>query len=148
MIHNTDSEDGLNIQLLLNAVDNDDNEHLMNLTTQQIQNSKNNILQQLQLDRHILKSYHKKLKQYRYVSELHEIRYGSYIRWINLKRDELKLTNGGILCDTVVTENGLHIKCKNNRNRFFQFNFEECIVFQKLNDQEKILLSILDYLNE
>ncbi len=47
MIHNTDNEDGLNIQLLLNAVDNDDNEHLMNLTTQQIQNSKNNIEKQL-----------------------------------------------------------------------------------------------------
>ena len=135
-------------QKLLNIVTNEESNTILHTSLQDISKRKENLLKELHLPKEDENDLLRKLKNYRYVMELPDLEIGNYIRWINLKRDELKLTNGGILCDTVVTENGLHIKCKNNRNRFFQFNFEECIVFQKLNDQEKILLSILDYLNE
>jgi len=139
----------LDINFLLKAVDNENNEHLLNLTNKIIHKQKNDILQKLQLKRDLLKSFHKKLKNYRFVSELHEVQYGAYIRWINLKKqNDIKLTNGGIICDICVNDNGLWIKCKNNMNRFFQLNFEECIVFQKINDQERILLSVLDFLDK
>ena len=138
----------LDINSLLKAVDNENNEHLLNLTNQIIKKQKNDILQKLQLKRETLKIFHTKLKNYRFVSELHEIQYGAYIRWINLKKnDNIKLTNGGIICDICVNDNGLWIKCKNSMNRFFQLNFEECIVFQRINEQEKILLSVLDFLD-
>ena len=139
----------LDINFLLKAVDNENNEHLLNLTNEIIKKQKNDILQQLQLERNILKSYHKKLKHYRFVSELHEVQYGAYIRWINLKKsDKIKLTNGGIICDINVNDTGLWIKCKNNMNHFFQLKFDECIVFQKINEQERILLSVMDFLNK
>ena len=112
-----------------------------------IKSIKNDMLQKLQLPKETLKTYHKKLKDYRYVGELHEIRYGAYIRWINLKNiDNIRLTNGGIICDIQVTNTGLWIKCKNNMNRFFQLKLDECLIFQKLSDQERILLKALDYL--
>jgi len=137
----------LNIENLLKALDNDENESLIDLTTRKIKSMKNDMLQKLQLPKERLKEYHKKLKDYRYVGELHEIRYGAYIRWINLKNiDHLKLTNGGIICDIQVTDTGLWIKCKNNMNRFFQLKLDECLIFQKLSDQEKIILKALDYL--
>jgi hypothetical protein len=137
----------LNIENLLKALDNDENESLIDLTTRKIKSMKNDMLQKLQLPKEKLKEYHKKLKDYRYVGELHEIRYGAYIRWINLKNiDHLKLTNGGIICDIQVTDTGLWIKCKNNMNRFFQLKLDECLIFQKLSDQEKIILKALDYL--
>lgn len=137
----------LNIENLLKALDNDENESLIDLTTRKIKSMKNDMLQKLQLPKERLKVYHKKLKDYRYVGELHEIRYGAYIRWINLKNiDHLKLTNGGIICDIQVTDTGLWIKCKNNMNRFFQLKLDECLIFQKLSDQEKIILKALDYL--
>ena len=139
----------LDINFLLKAVDNENHAHLLNLTNKIIHKQKNDILQKLQLKRDLLKSFHKKLKNYRFVSELHEVQYGAYIRWINLKKqNDIKLTNGGIICDICVNDNGLWIKCKNNMNRFFQLNFEECIVFQKINDQERILLSVLDFLDK
>ena len=51
------------------------------------------------------------------------MKYGSYIRWISLKNPEnLKLTNGGIVCEMKVGDNGIVIVCKNNFNRFFQLN--------------------------
>jgi len=122
----------LNIENLLKALDNDENESLIDLTTRKIKSMKNDMLQKLQLPKERLKEYHKKLKDYRYVGELHEIRYGAYIRWINLKNiDHLKLTNGGIICDIQVTDTGLWIKCKNNMNRFFQLKLDECPIFQK-----------------
>lgn len=137
----------LNIENLLKALDNDENESLIDLTTRKIKSMKNDMLQKLQLPKEKLKEYHKKLKDYRYVGELHEIRYGAYIRWFNLKNiDHLKLTNGGIICDIQVTDTGLWIKCKNNMNRFFQLKLDECLIFQKLSDQEKIILKALDYL--
>jgi len=32
--------------------------------------------------------------------------------------------------------------------RFFQIRFDECMVFQKLSPNEKVLLSVMDYLNK
>ena len=49
------------------------------------------------------------------------------------------------MCDIKI-ENGVKIVCKNNINRFFEFKMDECLVFQKITDQEKVLLSALDYL--
>ena len=137
----------LDVEQLLQALDNDENESMIDLSTLKIKSIKNDMLQKLQLPKKTLKNYHKKLKDYRYVGELHEIRYGAYIRWINLKNiDNIRLTNGGIICDIQVTNTGLWIKCKNNMNRFFQLKLDECLIFQKLSDQERILLKALDYL--
>ena len=80
--------------------------------------------------------------------ELPGIRYGAYIRWISLKDPaNIKLTNGGIICDIKVND-GIQIRCKNNQHRFFQLKMGECLIFQKLSDQEQILLSAMDYLQE
>ena len=40
------------------------------------------------------------------------------------------------------------ILLKNNMNRFFQIKFDECLVFQKLTNQENIILTILDYIDK
>ena len=32
--------------------------------------------------------------------------------------------------------NSIQIQCKNFRNRVFQIKFDECIIFQKINDRE------------
>ena len=134
---------------LLQALDNDNNDTIMGLTSQRIKADKNDILQRLQLQGEDLKKYHKKLKLYRYCSKIDEIRYGFYIRWIPLKNpDNIYLTNGGIICDMKVIKNRLHIVCKNNYNQLMQISFDESIIFQKLSHQELVILDILDYLNK
>ena len=85
---------------ILKAVDNEGNENIMKYTRESIHKMKNDILQQLHLRIPVLKDYHKKLKRFRYVDDLSDLNYGSYIRWINITNPEkLKLTNGGIICD-------------------------------------------------
>jgi len=91
----------------------------------------------------------KKLKEYRYIDDMKELHFGSYIRWITIKNPEnIRLTNGGIVCDIKVIKDDIHITCKNNMNRFFQLKMSENIIFQKITDQERVLLKVMDYLKK
>ena len=132
---------------LLDALENDSNSSIINLTTRKIQEHKNTILQQIRLPRDKLKTYNKKLKNYRYCSDLKDIQYGFYIRWIPLKdMNNLNLTNGALICDVKLINEQLHVLCK-NRKRMMQIKFDEALIFQKISDQERVILSILDYLD-
>ena len=87
------------VDTLLVALENEQNSSIVNLDSSKIKDIKNNILQKIQLDRDTLKLYHKKLKQYRYCSDLSDLQYGNYIRWISLNDNNLKLTNGAFYVD-------------------------------------------------
>jgi hypothetical protein len=134
---------------LLKSLDNENNSSIGNLNSKLIKSMKNDYLQQLQLSRDKLKEYHKKLKDYRYVDDLSNIQYGRYIRWINLTDpNNLKLTTGGIIIDIKICETGIHLICKNFKNHKFQIRINECFIFQKITEQEKIILFALDYLEK
>ena len=140
--------DGIDIESLMSALDDDDNASLMKLDTRAVKAVKNDMLQKLNLPREQLKKLHKQLEEYRYVDEMNELKYGAYIRWISLRDpNKIKLTNGGIICDILVKDNGIHVVCRNNMHRMFQIKLVECMVFQKLSDQERVLLTVMDYLN-
>ena len=143
-----DEETDIN-DVLANALNNENNSNIMELTNSKIAQWKNDALQRLFLERTKLKSFHKKLKEYKYVSDMSDLSYGHYIRWINLKDPEnFKLTNGAIVCDIKVIKDKVQIICKGGNRRIFQIKFDEVMIFQKLTDQEKVLLSVLDYLNK
>lgn len=134
---------------LLDALENEGNTSIMKLNNRKIKSIKNNVLQSLQLDNDILKSYHKKLKDYRYCGEFPDVQMGYFCRWINLKNPEnVRLTNGGIIIDFKLYDDGLQLVCKNNRNMIMQIKFNEIMLFQKISNQEKVILSVLDYLDK
>ena len=82
-------------EYLIHSLDNEANSSIMKLTTPIIQERKNHILQQLHQPAEVLRLFHKKLKQYRYVDELPDIQYGCYLRWIPIKDPtKIYLTNG------------------------------------------------------
>jgi hypothetical protein len=138
--------EGFDMDLLMKSLERDENDCLMNLDSSKIQQITNDMLQKLRLPREKLKKMNKTLKQYRFVDEIPDIKYGAYVRWINLNTSELKLTNGGIICDIKIVNDDVMIVCRNTMGRFFQFKLNECLAFQKITDQEKVLLSALDYL--
>ena len=138
--------DTLDISSLLKALDNDNNENIMDLDLDKIQKMKHNILSELDLTDDKYNSIMKSLSEYKYIDEIPDLDYGHYIRWISLKNPaNIKLTNGGILCDIKVNEQ-VSLLCKNKLNRFFQIKLDECLVFQKLSEQEKIILNVINYL--
>lgn len=138
--------EGLDVDLLMKSLEREENDCLMNLDTATIQQIKNDMLQKLKLPREKLKKMNKVLKQYRFIDEIPDIKYGAYVRWINLTNSELKLTTGGIICDIKIVKDDVLIVCRNTMGRFFQFKLNECLAFQKITDQENVLLSALDYL--
>jgi hypothetical protein len=137
----------MDVDKLLCALNNDQNEDIVDLDFATIATNKNKILQQLNLKKAELVLFQKRLKDYRYIEELKDLKFGSYIRWISLKNPEqLKLTNGGIICDIKNINNDIHIKCKNKTYMLFQIKLSEVIVFQKLTNQETIILKAMNYL--
>lgn len=143
------TDSNLDIEALLKTLDNDDNHSLMKLDNSKIKAIKNDVLQKLHFKKDDIKIILKKLKDYRFVDELDDIHYGSYIRWFNLSNpSNLKLTNGGIICGIKIINDSVLITCKNNMNHMFSLRMDENLIFQKLNNNEKVLLSVLDYVNK
>ena len=73
---------------LLKALDDDTNESLMNFTTQQLREMILKILKELQLPRNETLDLMKKLKYYKYVDEMKDLKYGTYLRWIPIDDPE------------------------------------------------------------
>ena len=139
----------MDVEELMTALDNDSNKSILGLTTSKIMKSNLNILKELHLDKTTTLDYLKKLKEYRYLDEINDLKYGSYIRWIQITDpNNLQLTQCGIICDIIITDTGVSIACKNFMHRYYTIKMEECLIFQKLSDQEKIILSALDHLEK
>ena len=139
----------MNIQLLQQALENDDNLNIINTNIQDIKNKKNEILQELGLKKDDLRSFHKKLNGYMYIDNISDLKYGRNIRWINLKRlDPIKITNGSILCDIKIGAKGIVLVLKGFNASFITLYFNENILFQKINDEEKIILKAVEYLEK
>jgi hypothetical protein len=111
-----------------------------------IKKAKIDMLKELLSNNSEIKEYYKLLKEYRYVDEIDELRYGSYIRWFNIKDPDATLTllRGGFIAD-ITNKNGINILCK-NRNKFFTIKMERSVIFQKNTNQEKLLIEILDHI--
>jgi len=136
-------------QELLNALDNDNNKNIINLNSKTIEEDKNEIINELNLAIKDKQNLIKKLSDYIYIDDLAHIKNGSYIRWININNPEnIKLTIGGLICDIKYLDNGCHILCKNRFNKIMQIKMEETLIFQKLNNQEKVILNVVDYLQK
>ena len=138
----------LDVNKLLLALENVKNEELLKEDIKSIEQMKTNMIKTLHLSEKTNRGLLKKLKQYRFVDELPDMKYGSYIRWINITDpNNLKLTNGGIVIEMKVGIDGVIVVCRNNVNRYFQVNMTEAFIFRKLTEQELVLLSALDFIN-
>ena len=127
-----------------------------------IKSLKNDILQKMLFKGEELKNYHKLLKDYRYIDEIDELRYGSYIRWFNIEKMNkneknnknnknksndisFDLLRGGFIVDLKQVLDDIHILCKNGIKLFFTIKMSNCIIFQKNTKQEELLIQILDH---
>ena len=113
------------------------------------------MLQRLGMNDEELESMLHKLADYRYVEELQDIQHGAFIRYIPLTsqngrnqsdNSDIILKNGGFICGIKVLSSGVHLLCRNHFRKIFQLKLDEVLIFQKLSNQEEIILSVFDYL--
>lgn len=138
----------MDVNKLMYALDNETNENILHLTTTKILEQNLNILKELHLERDVTLNYLKKLKGYKYVDELNELKYGSFIKWIPIiDPNYLPLHYCGIICEIKIIDDGVLITCKNFMHRHYTFKMDECLIFQKLSTQELIIINALDHLD-
>ena len=141
----------MNVNKLLKALDDDSNETLLNFTTDKIKEMNLNIIKELQLPRKDTLEIMNKLRDYKYVDEMNELKYGAYIRWIPIEDPtNIHLTKGALFCEMKITDDGVFCVCKNYgyKSRHFQLSMDKNLIFQKLTEQELVLLSALDHLSK
>jgi hypothetical protein len=135
---------------LLKALDDESNETLMNFTTKKIREMNLKILKEFGLPKKELIDIFNKLKDYKYVDEMNELKYGTFLRWIPIEDPTIiQLTKGAIFCEMKITDDGVFCICKNFGFpvRHFRISMDKNLIFQKLTDQELVLLSALDHLS-
>uniref|UniRef100_A0A6C0I4R0 Uncharacterized protein n=1 Tax=viral metagenome TaxID=1070528 RepID=A0A6C0I4R0_9ZZZZ len=135
--------------ILERALDNENNAVISTLNTRKITADKLHQLQELGLDPTVLQDFMTKLKDYRHVDDLNGLTHGAYIRWINLKNPEqLTLARGAIICDIKIGQNGILLLCKTHPNpAMFHVSMDESLIFQRLSQQERVILTAMDYLD-
>jgi hypothetical protein len=137
--------------LLNKAIDDESNETLMGLTTLKIKEMNLKVINELGLPKDEAVGIMRKLIDYKYIDEMDDLKYGTYIRWIKLNDpDDLNLTKGAIFTDIKITEQGVNLICKNfgDSSKRFTVKMDECLIFRKLTNQEMVLLSALDHLSK
>jgi hypothetical protein len=123
-----------------------------NKTTQSLQEEILHVLEQHVDDPNTRAEICDKLAGYRFVDNLDEISLGKHLRWIKIKPqddsgDEITLSKGGTVTGIKFFNSGSHIQIfqRYNNRRVFQYNFDNYLTFQKLSDQERIVLAVNSY---
>ena len=142
-------------KVLEDALKNESNESIVTKTNKDICNIKKNILNEINISNDKREDIYNRLEDYRYIDDINEFKEGSFIRWINLKNvsdiDKIKLSNGAVISEIKLKGDDIRIVCKlpfGKRMKYMEILGGSCLIFQKLSDQEKIILSVLDYLNK
>jgi hypothetical protein len=141
----------MDVNKLLKALDDDSNETLLNFTTKTIREMTLKILKELHLSKQETINIFNKLKDYKYVDEMNELKYGTFLRWIPIEDPtNIYLSKGALFCEMKITDDGVFCVCKNFGfpARHFQISMDKNLIFQRLTEQEQVLLSALDHLSK
>ncbi len=148
-MNNSDNTNAtLEVDELLGALDDNTNHSILSMTDEKIEDIKRNILEEIGVSQSQKEFILDKLKGYMYVNELPDLREGFYVRWISLKNpDKIHLTRGAYISEINITKKGTTVVMKNMMNIYMQIPLDEALVFRKLNNEERLLLSAMNYLN-
>ena len=123
----------MDVNNLLKALDDETNENLLNFTTDKIREMTLDILNELNLSKKETTNIYNKLKDYKYIDEMSDLKYGMFLRWIPIENPEnIYLTQGSLFCEKKIKDEGVFCVCKNFGfpARHFQINMDKNLIFQ------------------
>jgi hypothetical protein len=134
---------------LLKELEKERNSYIEDKTTKDmIEEIKQSIEEEFgdELDKDKQKIMIQKLIGYRYADELDVLHIGKNTRWIQKYKDDIKVTNGGLLLNTIFTEDGINLVIKLWNGRINKIRFDDCLVYQKMSFGEQLILMVADYI--
>jgi len=141
----------MDVNKLLKALDDESNDSLMNFNSKKIKQMNLELINELNLKKTEEEAIMGKLIGYKYIDEINELRYGTYIRWINIEDPtNIFLNKGALFCNVEITNSGIMLICKNFgfKNKHFRLNMDSNLIFQKLTEQENVLICALDHISK
>jgi hypothetical protein len=133
----------IDVDALLDSLESPKNEYLEDETFESIALSVVESMKAENIARPLINEFCQKLTGYRHVPELHLLHKGKYVRWIR-KTDKPTLMRGGVLVDVKFGSEGANILCRATTGKFIQYRFDLCITYQKLTDEEHLILMLYE----
>jgi hypothetical protein len=150
-----DAESILNVDELLDALDDERNDSILKHTPEEINETKYKLFKSLNLTEEHINDLLNRLNDYRFIENIDELVEGNYIRWINLNElPDFKLKMGAKLL-SIKTKDGDNdnnllscVKFLGSIASYFNIKFESNLIFQKLSEQELMLLYVINSIKE
>ena len=139
----------LDVNAILSAMTKSENKTIVNMTLPKIAARRQEVLSSMNLTPEKMAEFERKLQMYRVVETPDELKYNQLIRWIPLRSLETRpyVTIGGCLFRVKYNEGeALHIVTIRNVKKFvFNIKFELTAVFQRLSEEELLILRAVEY---
>ena len=134
----------LNIDALLSGGVTPMNQDSDRILTDLRRNAQENadFLKAIGVPRDVFDSYLAKLDTYCHIEELHELRFGKYLKWM-AKTDLGKIRAGGNLVGIKFGESGVLLTIRIPGGRVFQLKFDNHHIFQKLEKKQIMIGSMV-----
>ena len=139
----------LDVNAILSAMTKSENRTIVNMTLPKIAARRQEVLSSMNLTPEKMAEFERKLQMYRVVETPDELKHNQLIRWIPLRSLETRpyVTIGGCLFRVKYNEEeALHIVTIRNVKKFvFNIKFELNAVFQRLSEEELLILRAVEY---
>ena len=136
----------IDTELLNKALENSNNDDIINLTYDIIEKSKIKLYKIINVNDCEILKFKNQLKNYIFIYTIDKLKIGNYLRWF--KVEEKYLYKGGFLIDIIVANENINLLMKNITNRSFTIVFNHIYLFKKLSNQENIILKAMEYLQK
>jgi hypothetical protein len=141
----------MDINAILSAMNKTENNTIANLTLKKIAARRHEILSSMNLTPEKMAEFERKLPMYRVIETPYDLKHNQLIRWIPLRSLETRpyITLGGTLFRVRENpEEGVHVVTIRNVKRFvFNIKFELNVVFQRLSQEELLILRAVEYVD-
>lgn len=139
----------LDVNAILSAMTKSENSTIANLTLPKIAARRHEVLSTMNLTPEKYAEFERKLYMYRVIEHPDELKHNQLIRWIPLRSLETRpyVTLGGCLFRVKYNhEEAVHIVTMRNVKKFvFNIKFELNAVFQRLSQEELLILRAVEY---
>jgi hypothetical protein len=138
----------IDVDTLLDSLESTQNDFLEGHTIDSVAENVFHSLKQLEfVDDALLAEHCRKLVGYHHVDELHVLHKGKYVRWIRKDTPTPQLMAGGIVVDVKFGDAGVNVLVRTTSGRFTQYRFDKCLTYQKLTDEEQLILMLYERVN-
>jgi hypothetical protein len=152
-LENMDQEENMEIKEILEKLEDEQHDYLQNKTLASISKDIYDILKFHEYTDDKIESMYNKLNGYRYVENIHELHSGKDVKVLrisnpydaNFNKMDSVIKYFGKVTNIVFEDNGVLIRCVmfTNKLRYCNYKYDNFLTFQKLSDDEKIILTLL-----